>query len=245
MILLLGGTGEARQLSHLIREDTALRALPLRVSQKTGQARLGLRVGGFGGVAGLVDWCQQHGVRILVDATHPFSRPMQAHAQAAAEALALLYLRLERQDWQLPDALRYRSFASERAMATALSKLPPQRLAATLGAKALSWLARLSQHEIWVRVIDPETMPALPPHIHLVKGRGPFGEAEEAAWLAAIAPDLLLSKRSGGKATAAKVSVAAQRGLPVWLLERPACTAPLSQCYRSALALVEALKDHI
>ena len=104
-MILLGGTGEARQLSHLIREDPALRALPLLVSQKTGQVRPGLRVGGFGGVEGLVDWCQQHGVRILVDATHPFSRPMQAHAQAAAEALVLPYLRLERQDCPRSPAL--------------------------------------------------------------------------------------------------------------------------------------------
>ena len=58
-----------------------------------------VRVGGFGGVAGLRAYLRDERVGCVVDATHPFSEQMSAHAAAACAAEGVPLLRLERPGW--------------------------------------------------------------------------------------------------------------------------------------------------
>src|SRR3954465_141089 len=87
-VLILGGTGEARRLATALADEGAdvVSSLAGRVADPVlppGE----VRVGGFGGVAGLVGWLQEHPVAAVVDATHPFAATMTA---SAAEAAGLL-----------------------------------------------------------------------------------------------------------------------------------------------------------
>mgnify|MGYP006203714589 CR=1 FL=1 len=64
-----------------------------------------VRVGGFGGVAGLVDWITKHDVDAVVDATHPFAGTMGSHAAQACSQADVPLLRLARPGWtDHPDA---------------------------------------------------------------------------------------------------------------------------------------------
>ncbi|MDT4935610.1 MAG: precorrin-6A/cobalt-precorrin-6A reductase, partial [Pseudonocardiales bacterium] len=85
-VLILGGTGEARALAAELsgRPGVAvISSLAGRVSDPALPVGA-VRVGGFGGVAGLVEYLA--GVDVLVDATHPFAATISAHAaQASAE----------------------------------------------------------------------------------------------------------------------------------------------------------------
>ena len=59
---------------------------------RTGEARLpdgGVRQGGFGGVAGLVELVKANEVDVVVDATHPFAATMTEHAVEAARTAAV------------------------------------------------------------------------------------------------------------------------------------------------------------
>jgi precorrin-6A/cobalt-precorrin-6A reductase len=84
-VLILGGTGEARRLASALVDEGAdvVSSLAGRVADPLlppGE----VRVGGFGGAAGLVAWLRAHPVQSLVDATHPFAATMTASAAAAA-----------------------------------------------------------------------------------------------------------------------------------------------------------------
>src|SRR4051812_25880904 len=99
-VLILGGTGEARRLATALADEgvDVVSSLAGRVADPVlppGE----VRVGGFGGVAGLVGWLQEHPVAAVVDATHPFAATMTASAAEAAGLVGVPLLRLQRPGW--------------------------------------------------------------------------------------------------------------------------------------------------
>ena len=94
-VLILGGTAEARDLAA--RLDAQGVPLTSSLAGRVSQPRLPVgpvRIGGFGGVAGLTDWLREHEVSAVVDATHPFAATMGAHAAQACSSLGVPLLRL-------------------------------------------------------------------------------------------------------------------------------------------------------
>lgn len=61
----------------------------------------------------------------------------------------------------------------------------------------------------------------MPPHTEVLLARGPFTVADETALLGEYLIDVLVTKDSGGEATAAKLTAARQLGLPVVVVRRP------------------------
>ena len=85
-VLLLGGTGEARELAARLYPDTdIISSLAGRVPDPA--LPVGpVRIGGFGGVDGLREWLRDNDISAVIDVTHPFAATMTAHAaQACAE----------------------------------------------------------------------------------------------------------------------------------------------------------------
>ncbi|MGF1639788.1 MAG: precorrin-6A/cobalt-precorrin-6A reductase, partial [Rhodospirillales bacterium] len=86
-LLILGGTSDAARLAERAVEMFGDRLQV--ISSLAG--RLGatpvlpgeVRIGGFGGVAGLVDALRELHIDLVVDATHPFASVISAHAAAA------------------------------------------------------------------------------------------------------------------------------------------------------------------
>src|SRR6185312_9924742 len=99
-VLVLGGTAEARALARAL-VDAGVRV----VSSLAGRVRdpalpVGeVRVGGFGGAAGLAAWVRDHDVAAVVDATHPFASTMTAHAVDACAATGVELVVLRRPSW--------------------------------------------------------------------------------------------------------------------------------------------------
>ena len=89
MILVLGGTAEARELAAVLveRHIDVLSSLAGRVSQPALPAGQ-VRIGGFGGVDGLAAFIVEQRVRVVVDATHPFAARISGHAIAATRRRA-------------------------------------------------------------------------------------------------------------------------------------------------------------
>ncbi|MBV8911418.1 MAG: precorrin-6A/cobalt-precorrin-6A reductase, partial [Acetobacteraceae bacterium] len=100
MILILGGTAEARVLAAAIDADggSVVTSLAGRVARPRLPAG-GLRVGGFGGAQGLGAWLRDHRVRAVIDASHPFAERISSSAIAAAAEAGVPLLRLERHGW--------------------------------------------------------------------------------------------------------------------------------------------------
>ncbi|NUU19938.1 MAG: cobalt-precorrin-6A reductase, partial [Streptomycetaceae bacterium] len=97
-MVVLGGTSDARELAALLVALPGVRVLSsLAGRTKSPVLPVGeTRIGGFGGVPGLVRWLREHRPVAVVDATHPFAAQMSAHAVAGCAEAGVPLLRLQR-----------------------------------------------------------------------------------------------------------------------------------------------------
>jgi precorrin-6A/cobalt-precorrin-6A reductase len=221
VILVLGGTAEARELAaRLVADDVpVVSSLAGRVARPRLPAGE-VRVGGFGGAAALAAWLGDNGVRAVVDATHPFAlRIAESAAQACASA-GLPLLRLERPGWTAQPGDRWTWVEDLTGAAHAIPALG-RRVFLTTGRQGLDAFAHLSETWFLIRCVDPPAV-ALPARHALVLDRGPYTAAGEGVLFDRHAVDLLVTKDSGGDLTRAKLDSARARGVPVVVVRRPA-----------------------
>lgn len=221
-VLILGGTAEGRALAA-----AAVGAGYPIVSSLAGRvARPALpvgpvRIGGFGGSAGLAAYLVDCRVRAVVDATHPFAATMSASAAQACRAVGVPLLRLARPGWSTrPDAGSWQWADSTVAAAGSAGRIG-QRAFLTTGRQTLPDFAALADRPTLVRVVEPPEAP-LPQRWHLVLDRGPYTLAGELELMTARQVDVLVTKDSGGAYTCAKLDAAAQLHIPVVVVRRPA-----------------------
>ena len=222
-ILILGGTGEARTLAARLvdRRIPVVSSLAGRVSDPALPAGP-VRVGGFGGVDGLVDYLAAAAITGIIDATHPFATQISDRAVAAAARTGVPLLRLERPSWrEHPDAAHW-TWVPDAAAARAATNA--KRPFLTTGRQSLAAFTMWTDRDALVRVVDPPDI-ALPPRWTVLRARGPFDYASERRLLIDHGVDALLTKDSGGPLTAAKLDAARDLGVPVLVIGRPPRTA--------------------
>jgi len=221
-ILVLGGTIEASRLVALLAQDGLATTLSYagRVERPKPQP-VPVRIGGFGGAAGLADYLHSHKVTHLVDATHPFAAQISTNAVRAAKQTNTPLLALTRPAWQPQAGDSWHSVADIPAAVAALSP-PPRRILLALGRMHLAAFAAQPQHHYVLRLVDPpQTPPPLPDH-HILLDRGPFTAPADEALLRAHQIDMIICKNAGGSGAEAKLIAARALGLPVLMITRPA-----------------------
>ncbi len=233
MILILGGTAEARELAagldaRGVDVTSSLAGRVVRPRLPAGKTR----VGGFGGPEALARWISEHEVRAVVDATHPFAERISASAAQACPAARVPLLRLERPGWTERPGDRWQWVDDLEQVATAVSRDGPRpgaprggrpawRVLLTTGRQGLAAFAHVEDAWFLVRCVDVPQTP-LPLHHELLLDRGPYTVEGELGLIDAHAIDLVVTKDSGGPHTAAKLDAARERGLPVIVVRRPA-----------------------
>jgi precorrin-6A/cobalt-precorrin-6A reductase len=217
-ILVLGGTGEARRLATaLVAEGVdVLSSLAGRVAEPLLPPGR-VRIGGFGGAAGLAAWLREHPVAAVVDATHPFAAAMTGSAARACGTAGVPLLRLQRPGWTPEPGDDWRFVDSLEQAAAAVTGAGSVFL--TTGRRGLAAFAGLPGRCL-VRSVDPPELP-LPARTTVVLARGPFTVTEERALMQEHAVDVLVTKDSGGAMTEAKLTAARELGVPVVLVRRP------------------------
>lgn len=219
-ILILGGTTEARTLADRLAEDGRLSVVTALAGRTAEPAprRGAIHLGGFGGEAGLADYLASEAVDLLVDATHPFAARISVAAKGAAGLAECPYLRLERPGWTAAQGDSWTHVADLGEAAAAL--VPGARVFVTVGRQELGPFLRRTDVTIVARTIETPEHP-LPERIRLVRDRPPYRLDHERATLARYRIDVLVTKNSGGAATAAKLQAARDRGIPVVMVDRP------------------------
>jgi precorrin-6A/cobalt-precorrin-6A reductase len=220
-VLLLGGTGEARRLAELVADWPGLTVVT-SLAGRTGTPRLppgAVRIGGFGGAAGLAQWLRTHEVTEVVDATHPFAARISASAVTASQQVGVPLLVLRRPAWQAEPDDDWHRVPSLDAAARALAGLG-ERVFLSTGRQGLASFAGLDRHWFLARCVEPPEPPT-PARLAVLLDRGPFSLPGELDLLRGHRIDVLVSKDSGGPATAAKLVAARTLGLPVVLVDRP------------------------
>ena len=90
----------------------------------------------------------------------------------------------------------------------------------TTGRRELGAFASDDRHRYLVRAVYPPEGP-VPPRMALILGRGPYTVEGESALLRDHRIGLLVTKNSGGSATAAKLRAARDLGVQVVMVRRP------------------------
>lgn len=194
-----------------------------------------VRVGGFGGVEGLVRHLREHAVTHLVDATHPFAAQMRRHAQAAARDAGIPLLRLTRPAWQAGPGDRWQSVPDIDAAVAALAGAP-QCVLLAVGRTHCARFAAQPQHHYIVRLVDAPTEPLPLPRHTVVVSRGPFDVSGDLALMRGHGVEIVVAKNAGGAGADAKLYAAGILDLPVLLVERPA-SGPGREVYSAAEVL--------
>ncbi|WP_432084972.1 cobalt-precorrin-6A reductase [Streptomyces sp. bgisy095] len=217
-VLILGGTTEARALAGLlhprVRVTSSLAGRVARPRLPEGE----VRIGGFGGADGLAAWIGAHAVDAVIDATHPFAERISFHAARAAATAHVPLLALRRPGWVPEEGDDWRDVGSLAEAAAALDGLG-DRVFLTTGRMGLAAFADRPEWFL-VRSVDaPE--PPVPARAEILLDRGPFTLEGERELLRRHRIDVLVTKDSGGAATAPKLTAARESGVPVVVVRRP------------------------
>lgn len=240
-VLILGGTDVARRLAAALDAHPRLVPVTALAGRTAEPARVAgeVRVGGFGGAAGLAGFLRSRAIAAVVDATHPFARTISRNAADAAAATGLPLLRLERPPWPRQAGDQWIEVPDMAGAAAALPA-PTATVFLAIGRQELRPFAARPQHRYILRMIDPPDGPLPVEAAHLVLARGPFAEDAEAALLESLAVDVLVSKNAGGAATYGKIAAARRLGLPVVMVDRPALpAAPVVASVDQAIAWLD------
>ncbi len=217
MLLVLGGTGEARALAARLHPHIDI------VSSLAGRVPdpalpVGpVRIGGFGGTDGLRNWLRDNDVTAVVDATHPFAATITAHAAAACAGLGVPHLVLSRPPW---DATGTDEVASDTRAAVRVAAKGYSRVFLTTGR---SGVAAFRDSGAWflIRVVTPPDPDTLPGAHEVLLSRGPYRYENERALMTRYGIEAVVTKNSGGEMTRAKLRAAQDLGVDVVMIQRP------------------------
>lgn len=219
--LVLGGTTEASTLAKALAEAglDAVFSYAGRTANPVPQP-LPTRVGGYGGVAGLVDYLSGEGISHVVDATHPFAAQMSRNVVEACAQTGLPHCAYERPAWSATDGDNWTRVVD---IAAAVEALPdePAKVFLAIGKQNLTDFAAKPQHHYLLRLVD-EPQAELPlPRCSIEIARGPFDADGDLALMQRHGITHVVSKNAGGRGASAKLAAARSLTLPIIMIDRP------------------------
>ncbi|MFC0397436.1 cobalt-precorrin-6A reductase [Paraburkholderia rhizosphaerae] len=235
-ILLLGGTGDALQIARTLRASDVYSLAG--IGKVPVDLACAVRVGGFGGAHGLHTYLVNERIGLLIDATHPFAARISANAASACRDAQVRYWALRRAPWQPQAGDDWHMVDNWPQIVSALTRY--RRPLFTLGREPLGHLDEIPSDQYWVvRCLESHAGNA---RASVIGARGPFTIDGERALFASYDIDVIVTKNSGGSATAAKLDVARERGLPVVMTRRPELP-PADREFDSPAALLQTLRE--
>ena len=214
-ILLLGGVTEALAIARTLG--------PEHIYSLAGVGRVPtdltcqVRVGGYGGHAGLAQFVRDEQISLILDATHPYAAQISQNAATAATMCGIPCWALRRPAWQPQAGDDWREVGDWAELIEALKRF--KRPLFTLGREPLQHLDEIPADQFWtLRALD--VYPGNE-RCEVIGARGPFLIEDERALFERRGIDVLISKNSGSAATEPKLEVARERGVPVLVLKRP------------------------
>ncbi len=224
MILILGGTTEGRRAVQALDESGATYYYSTRDGGQDVTLRHGVRLQGALDAEAMEAFIRAKGIRLVVDAAHPFAAALHANAAQAAARCGIPRLRYERIYPPRDPALTWC-----RDYADALAQMQQAAVRAPLVLTGVQSIAPL--RPLWhdnarcrVRILDRDASrlvahkAGIPP-AQLCYYRA---DGDETALLRTLRPDAVLLKESGTTGGfGAKVQAARALGIRVFVVKRP------------------------
>ena len=220
-LLILGGTTEASAFAQIISKTTINARLSYagRVSRLL-PSPIQKRVGGFGGVSGLIEYLKSEQITHVVDATHPFASKMSKNAIEACSIASIPLAALTRPPWHSKKGDKWINVPNLEAAVQYL-KQPKKRVLLAIGRQNLSLFYAQPHHKYVLRLVDPPEQPLKFPDHSVNIARGPFTIQDDTALFKKNKIDLVVAKNSGGSGAYSKIEVARTLGVSVVMVDRP------------------------
>ena len=224
-VLILGGTMEGRTLAENLERTLGgrIRILTSRAGLVEPSRPLAgePREGNFADSMELGDFIRGEGVALVVDATHPYAAGISALATAACARAEVPKLQLVRAPWRQPPGSKWLRFKDMAACAEALPTFA-QRVFLAIGSRGPRAFEGIDGIHFVARMIVEPEIPFDIPSLEVVLARPPFDAEGEKALMRRYDIDTLVTKNSGGEATAAKIEAAGDIGVKICCIDRPA-----------------------
>ena len=222
MILVFGGTTEGRMAAKVLEESGATYYYSTRSDTQDIQLVHGNRISGAMEVPEMVAFCQEHDIRLIIDAAHPFAVNLHRNVLTLAEQIGVPVIRYDRiyppHDKDLAWCKDYDDAISQ------LEAHGVHRLLALTGVNTIAKLRNFwESHECWFRILnrDESLVGAQKAGFstdHLVY----FEKDDTASLIERLQPQAIITKESGTSGGfAEKVEAARQAGIQIFVVERP------------------------
>ena len=223
MILILGGTTEGRIAAETL--ESAAQPYYYSTHDEGQQVAMvhGTRLTGAMDSEALTECCTRHGIRLMVDAAHPFATMLHTNVVNAARQLHLPIVRYERRYSARDDSAIWCRDYDE-----AMQKMEHDGVGRLLALTGVNTLAPLRpfwrRHECWWRILRRPTSMAQTqgvgfPTDHLIYYDD---HTDTATQILQLHPDAIITKESGESGGFMEKVEAAQRmGVRCYVVQRP------------------------
>ena len=224
MILILGGTTEGRASVRIADEGSGPYYYSTKGSLQEIECAHGIRLTGGMDTASMEIFCREKGIRLLIDAAHPFATALHRTVAEVSTSLQLPVIRYERRyPPRDPELVWCNDYAD------AIRKLDEQGTHNLLALTGVNTIAPLrpwwEKHPSWFRILEREESLAIAMKQGFPSERLLFYQEEDDAgeWMDRLQPNAIITKESGqtGYFTE-KVAAARKRSIPVFVVKRPA-----------------------
>lgn len=223
MILIFGGTTEGRLAASVLDKAGATFCYSTRDGLQQLVLANGTAVSGGLDREGIVEFCRARGIRLIVDAAHPFAESLHANISEASRELGVPVLRYERRypprDPRCVWCARFGD-AIGRMRRDGVSRLLALTGVQTIGKLSPFW----RETPTWFRILDRRESRILAEEKGFPVSRLVYykDDGDIRKCLEEIAPDAVLTKESGESGGfVRKVSEALEAGVKVYVVERP------------------------
>ena len=222
MIIVFGGTTEGRLAAKVLDESGATYFYSTRGREQDIHLVHGIRLTGAMQVPDMLKCCQEYGIRLIIDAAHPFAEDLHRNLLEAASQVKIPVIRYDRIYPAHDEAFVWCKDYDDAV--TQLERHGIDRLLALSGVNTVEKLRGYwESRECWFRILNRELSHRLAeqsgfPEEHLVY----YEQDETASLLDELHPQAILTKESGlSGGFVEKVEAARRAGVKVFVVQRP------------------------
>ena len=222
MILVFGGTTEGRVAAQVLDESGATYYYSTRGREQDISLVHGVRLSGAMEVPDMLKCCHEHGIRLIVDAAHPFAVDLHHNLLNVASQTKIPVIRYDR-----IYPVRDEAFVWCKDYDDAIHQLEEHGIDRLLALSGVNTIERLrgywESHECWFRILNREQSHRLAeqsgfPEEHLVY----YEQDDTISLLQELQPQAIITKESGmSGGFVEKTEAARDVGVKVFVVQRP------------------------
>lgn len=222
MILVFGGTTEGRVAAQVLDESGATYYYSTRGREQDISLVHGVRLSGAMEVPDMLKCCHEHGIRLIVDAAHPFAVDLHHNMLNVASQTKIPVIRYDR-----IYPVRDEAFVWCKDYDDAIHQLEEHGIKRLLALSGVNTIEKLRgywvSHECWFRILNREQSHQLAeqsgfPEDHLVY----YEQDDTISLLQELQPQAIITKESGlSGGFVEKTEAARQAGVKVFVVQRP------------------------